>query len=505
MARNGVGLYTRVAGPYSSGTTIASASVNSELDDMASALSDSLTANGSKQWLGNQNAGGFTVTGLRAAAANGEAVRYDEFTALSSVYQPLDSDLTALAANATNGLWARTGAGTGAARSIAAPAAGITITNGDGVAGNPTLALANDLAQLEALAGNGFAARIAADSWAQRTMTAGTGVTVTNGDGVAGNPTFAIGQAVGTGSTVQFAAIELGHATDTTISRVSAGVIAVEGNTVSMLGTAQTFTQDQVISKANGRLTVSNTSGTAASVVMGADSAATWIGSTTNCELGFYTNNTKKGLITTGGVLQMGANAPQFPGLFAVRVAGGNSIEWGHTSAAGYGCTIGAEASGYPFIGLHCEYGTTANTYRTRGVVGSLIRSDIGGGFVFSKIATANADNQSPTTTATLDGSGNAVFQGTVTGSSDARLKRDVTVIEDALARVLRIRGVSFTWKDGEAGVGVIAQEVQVAFPELVRADADGMLSVAYGNLVGPLIEAVRILSERVAALEARP
>lgn len=51
-----------------------------------------------------------------------------------------DSDLDALASNSTNGLWARTGAGTGSARTLTAgTSAGLTITNGDGVSGNPTV------------------------------------------------------------------------------------------------------------------------------------------------------------------------------------------------------------------------------------------------------------------------------------------------------------------------------------------------------------------------------
>lgn len=57
------------------------------------------------------------------------------------VFQPLDSDLTALAANSTNGLWTRTGSGTGAARTITGTANEITVANGDGVSGNPTLSL----------------------------------------------------------------------------------------------------------------------------------------------------------------------------------------------------------------------------------------------------------------------------------------------------------------------------------------------------------------------------
>lgn len=84
---------------------------------------------------------------------------------LTAGYQPLDSDLTALAALSTTGLLARTGAGTVAARTLTAPAAGITVSNGNGVSGNPTLALANDLAAAEAIATTGFVRRTAADTW----------------------------------------------------------------------------------------------------------------------------------------------------------------------------------------------------------------------------------------------------------------------------------------------------------------------------------------------------
>ena len=84
---------------------------------------------------------------------------------LSAGYQPLDSDLTAFAALAANGIVARTGTGAVSVRSLAAPTTGFTITNPDGVAGNPTFVLANDLGALEALTTTGFARRTAADTW----------------------------------------------------------------------------------------------------------------------------------------------------------------------------------------------------------------------------------------------------------------------------------------------------------------------------------------------------
>jgi hypothetical protein len=86
--------------------------------------------------------------------------------------QAYDADLAALAANATDGLWAHTGAGTGAARTLSAPAAGLTITNPAGIAGNPTFALANDLAAVEGLASTGIVRRTGADAWSAGTAVA---------------------------------------------------------------------------------------------------------------------------------------------------------------------------------------------------------------------------------------------------------------------------------------------------------------------------------------------
>jgi hypothetical protein len=79
-----------------------------------------------------------------------------------------------------------------------------------------------------------------------------------------------------------------------------------------------------------------------------------------------------------------------------------------------------------------------------------------------------------------------------------------VQPIEGALAKVSAMRGVSFTRTDtGQRGVGVIAQEVAEVVPEVVHEGADGYLSVAYGNLVGVLIEALKELRGEVEALRA--
>jgi hypothetical protein len=91
-----------------------------------------------------------------------------------------------------NGIPARVSETAWAARAIIGAPAGVTVVDGDGVAGDPTLALADDLAALEALFATGFAVRTGASAWAQRAIAGTAPVTITNGDGVAGNPTVAL-------------------------------------------------------------------------------------------------------------------------------------------------------------------------------------------------------------------------------------------------------------------------------------------------------------------------
>jgi hypothetical protein len=74
---------------------------------------------------------------------------------------------------------------------IGAPAAGITVSNSPVTgAGTINLSLANDLAAVEGLTGTGIAVRTGADTWATRTLVAGTGISLTNANGTAGDITI---------------------------------------------------------------------------------------------------------------------------------------------------------------------------------------------------------------------------------------------------------------------------------------------------------------------------
>jgi hypothetical protein len=99
-------------------------------------------------------------------------------------------------------------------------------------------------------------------------------------------------------------------------------------------------------------------------------------------------------------------------------------------------------------------------------------------------------------------------------GMSDARLKTNIMPLTDALEKLEAIRGVSFEWNEsyrssgrssGHREIGVIAQEVEEVFPELVfTSSSDGYKAVDYSRLTAVLIEAVKELKAENEALKQR-
>jgi len=85
--------------------------------------------------------------------------------------------------------------------------------------------------------------------------------------------------------------------------------------------------------------------------------------------------------------------------------------------------------------------------------------------------------------------------------SSDKRLKSDITSLTDPLKKILSLNGYLFTWKKtGTKDMWVIAQEVEKVFPEIVHTNNEWYKSVEYGNLVAPLIEAIKALNTKIDA-----
>jgi hypothetical protein len=95
---------------------------------------------------------------------------------------------------------------------------------------------------------------------------------------------------------------------------------------------------------------------------------------------------------------------------------------------------------------------------------------------------------------------------GDVTAFSDARVKTNVKTIENALDKVLGLRGVSYNRIDSEdkkTKIGVIAQETLPIVPEVVNQDNDGMYNVAYGNFGGLFIEAFKEQQKQIEELKS--
>lgn len=105
----------------------------------------------------------------------------------------------------------------------------------------------------------------------------------------------------------------------------------------------------------------------------------------------------------------------------------------------------------------------------------------------------------------------NATFGGNIlavydiTAYSDVRLKENIVTVENALEKVTSLRGVTYNRKDNNDGkrhLGVIAQEVEEILPEVVKEDDKGIKHVAYGNMVGVLIEAMKEQQKQIEDLK---
>ena len=101
---------------------------------------------------------------------------------------------------------------------------------------------------------------------------------------------------------------------------------------------------------------------------------------------------------------------------------------------------------------------------------------------------------------------GNAWLEGFLSQSSDRRLKKDIHPIAGSLEKIIQLNGYTYHWQDqaSDPGLqyGVIAQEVQVMFPELVQENGNGMLSVNYSGLIPVLIEAIKEQQKQIDELK---
>ena len=104
-----------------------------------------------------------------------------------------------------------------------------------------------------------------------------------------------------------------------------------------------------------------------------------------------------------------------------------------------------------------------------------------------------------------INRNGNAWMQGTLTQSSDARLKTNIHPVLNALGKIKLLTGYNYNWKDSTSmpgkHSGVLAQEVQQVMPELVVPNTEGQLAVNYNGMIPYLIESIKTLEKQNAAL----
>jgi hypothetical protein len=102
---------------------------------------------------------------------------------------------------------------------------------------------------------------------------------------------------------------------------------------------------------------------------------------------------------------------------------------------------------------------------------------------------------------------GSATLSGDLTINSDARLKSNIVTLGSTLSRLLLIDGKSYTMKANESisKIGLLAQEVQTAFPELVKSadDSEGTLSVNYQGMIPVLLNAIKEQQAQIDELKA--
>jgi len=227
-----------------------------------------------------------------------------------------------------------------------------------------------------------------------------------------------------------------------------------------------------------------------ASAVGGGDAMMKFIsGSSTAGEIGFYTTTNLRMLINSAGNLLLGATTSDSYSGYSVMQVGGTTNGLFQTFD---GTVKTAIVSNSTLTGL---VGTRSN-HPLLIISNDLERMRItAGGNILLGTATDNGER--------LYVSGAIRATSTITANSDIRIKSNITKIENALEKVGQISGYTYnTIYDDKRHGGVIAQEIDKVFPEIVNTGNDGLMGVEYGNISALLIEAIKEQNTKIKNLE---
>ena len=179
-----------------------------------------------------------------------------------------------------------------------------------------------------------------------------------------------------------------------------------------------------------------------------------------------------------------------------------NALGWATTASGHYSSSVGRNTKANDFasfvIGQYNSSGSTVTseqyTYSTENTA-FVIGNGTGAGDKSDAFKVMfNGD-----TTISND----LTVSGDVNISSDARLKSNIVSLGSTLSKLLLIDGKSYTMnKSGEEKIGILAQDIQEVFPELVSKDDNEMLSVNYQGLVPVLINAIKEQEDKISRLE---
>ena len=220
------------------------------------------------------------------------------------------------------------------------------------------------------------------------------------------------------------------------------------------------------------------------SVTIATNSYATFIG---NIFVTYSSNTVSANAFPRMGVSNTNATQQDY-NLSEVFVSAGNGAVSG-SLVASYSSSF---PSSTPSVMLR-NNGNSPLYFSTNGTIRQVIT---GGGNILLGTESDNGER--------LYVSGAIRATSTITANSDIRIKSNITKIENALEKVVQISGYTYntTYDDKRHG-GVIAQEIDKVFPEIVNTGNDGLMGVEYGNISALLIEAIKEQQTQIKELKA--